>query len=806
MNNIPAYNPQSIENKWQKHWDETHAFEASASHDKPKFYGLVEFPYPSGAGMHVGHIKAYSGLEVVARKRRMEGYNVLFPMGFDSFGLPAENYAIKTNTHPHVITTKNVEHFKEQMKQIGFSFDWSREISTSLPDYYKWTQWIFLKLFEHGLVFRAKTLVNYCPHCKVVLSNEDSQGGKCDVCHSDVVQLPKDVWYLRITQYADKLLEGLDTVDYPESIKQQQVTWIGRSTGAFVDFALDGVQEKLEIYTTRPDTLFGVTFMVMAPEHPLLDKYKDRVTNWNQVEDYREQCARKTEFERTQLQKDKTGVKLEGLEAINPVNGKKIPIFIADYVMMGYGTGAIMAVPAHDQRDWEFAKKFGVDIIEVIEGGDIEKEAYTGDGKMVNSEFLNTYDNKKDSIQAMLDFLEKKGIGKKGVQYKMKDWAFNRQRYWGEPIPLIHCPKCGTVGVPYDQLPLTLPDVENFEPGQDGQSPLARIDSFVNCTCPKCGGPARRETDTMPQWAGSSWYFLRFVDPHNDQAFASMDEMKYWMPVDWYNGGMEHVTRHLLYSRFWHRFLYDIGEVNTPEPYAKRSYQGLILGSDGEKMSKSKGNVVDPLDIVSLYGADTLRLYVLFMGDYTAAAPWNDDSVKGCKRFLDRVWRLMEMLTDDEGIRADMAFDVHSCIKKVSEDYEKMKYNTAIAAMMTLVNALYAKGSVSKAELLALVKLLNPVAPHITEEINQLCKLSEGDLMYAAWPKYDEAALVKDTVEVALQVNGKLRGRMDVPADLGRDDANDYFLALDEVKKLIGDKTVRKLIFVPGRLVNIVVG
>ena len=584
------------------------------------------------------------------------------------------------------------------------------------------------------------------------------------------------------------------------------MTWIGRSTGAFVDFALDGVQESLEIYTTRPDTLFGVTFMVMAPEHPLLDKYKARVTNWAQVEDYREQCARKTEFERTQLQKDKTGVKLEGLEAINPVNGKKIPIFIADYVMMGYGTGAIMAVPAHDQRDWEFAKKFGVDIIEVIEGGDIEKEAYTGDGKMVNSEFLNAYDNKKDSIQAMLDFLEKKGIGKKGVQYKMKDWAFNRQRYWGEPIPLIHCPKCGTVGVPYDQLPLTLPDVENFEPGQDGQSPLARIDSFVNCTCPKCGGPARRETDTMPQWAGSSWYFLRFVDPHNDKAFASMDEMKYWMPVDWYNGGMEHVTRHLLYSRFWHRFLYDIGEVNTPEPYAKRSYQGLILGSDGEKMSKSKGNVVDPLDIVSLYGADTLRLYVLFMGDYTAAAPWNDDSVKGCKRFLDRVWRLMEMLTDDEGIRADMAFDVHSCIKKVSEDYEKMKYNTAIAAMMTLVNALYAKGSVSKAELLALVKLLNPVAPHITEEINQLCKLSEGDLMYAAWPKYDEAALVKDTVEVALQVNGKLRGRMDVPADLGRDDANDYFLALDEVKKLIGDKTVRKLIFVPGRLVNIVVG
>ena len=806
MKNIPVYSPSDIETRWQKHWADTHAFEAQASHDKPKFYGLVEFPYPSGAGMHVGHIKAYSGLEVVARKRRMEGFNVLFPMGFDSFGLPAENYAIKTNTHPHDITTKNIEHFKDQMKQIGFSFDWSREIATSLPDYYKWTQWIFLKLFDHGLVFRAKTLVNYCPHCKVVLSNEDSQGGKCDICHSDVVQLPKDVWYLRITQYADKLLEGLETVDYPDSIKQQQVTWIGRSTGAFVDFSIDGVDEKLEIYTTRPDTLFGVTFMVMAPEHPLLDKYKDRIANWSEVEAYREECAKKTEFERTQLVKDKTGVKLDGLMAINPVNGKKIPIFIADYVMMGYGTGAIMAVPAHDQRDWEFAKKFGVDIIEVIQGGDISVEAYTGNGPMVNSGFLNQYDNKADSIAAMLEFLSEKGIGRKGIQYKMKDWAFNRQRYWGEPIPLIHCPKCGTVGVPYDQLPLRLPDVENFEPGTDGQSPLARIESFVNCTCPKCGGPAKRETDTMPQWAGSSWYFLRFVDPHNDQAFASMDEMKYWMPVDWYNGGMEHVTRHLLYSRFWHRFLYDIGEVNTPEPYAKRSYQGLILGSDGEKMSKSKGNVVDPLDIVSQYGADTLRLYVLFMGDYTAAAPWNDDSVKGCKRFLDRVWRLMEMLSDDEGISKDMAYDLNTCIKKVGEDYEKMKYNTAIAAMMTLVNAIYAKGSVTRGELLALVKLLNPVAPHITEEINQLCKLSDAELMYSDWPKYDEAALVKDTVEVALQINGKLRGRMDVPSDLTRETAQAYFMQTEEIQRLVGDKTVRKFVFVPGRLVNIVVG
>ena len=806
MSNYPIYDPSGIEGKWQKHWEDENAFAAEASHDKAKWYGLVEFPYPSGAGMHVGHIKAYSGLEVISRKRRMEGYNVLFPMGFDSFGLPAENYAIKTNTHPHDITTKNIEHFKDQMKRIGFSFDWSREIATSLPDYYKWTQWIFLKLFDHGLVFRAKTLVNYCPHCKVVLSNEDSQGGKCDICHTDVVQLPKDVWYLRITQYADKLLEGLETVDYPDSIKQQQITWIGRSTGAFVDFSLEGLDEKLEIYTTRPDTLFGVTFMVMAPEHPLLDKYRDRIANWSEVENYREQCARKTEFERTQLQKDKTGVKLEGLRAVNPVNGKAIPIFIADYVMMGYGTGAIMAVPAHDQRDYEFARKFGVDIIQVIEGGNIEEEAYTGDGRMINSDFLNAYDKKKDSIAAMLDFLTEKGIGKKGIQYKMKDWAFNRQRYWGEPIPLIHCPSCGTVGVPYDELPLKLPDVENFEPGQDGQSPLARIESFVNCTCPRCGGKAKRETDTMPQWAGSSWYFLRFVDPHNDRAFASMDEMKYWMPVDWYNGGMEHVTRHLLYSRFWHRFLYDIGEVNTPEPYQKRSYQGLILGSDGEKMSKSKGNVVDPLDIVEQYGADTLRLYVLFMGDYTAAAPWNDDSVKGCRRFLDRVWRLMDMLTDEKGISRDMAYDVHTCIKKVSEDYEKMKYNTAIAAMMTLVNAIYQKGSVTRGELQALVELLNPVAPHITEEINQLCGLVEGDLVNARWPEYDPAALVRDTVEVALQINGKVRGRMDVPTSLTREEAQDYFMAAPEVQKLIAGKTVKKLIFVPGRLVNIVIG
>ncbi len=798
-----TYDPKVIEPKWQARWAQEKAFAATDDYAKPKFYGLVEFPYPSGAGMHVGHIKAYTSLEVVARKRRMEGYNVLFPMGFDSFGLPAENYAIKTNTHPHIITTRNVEHFKDQMKRVGYSFDWSHEISTSLPDYYKWTQWIFLKLFEHGLVFRAKTQVNYCPHCKVVLSNEDSQGGKCDVCHSDVVQLPKDVWYLRITQYADRLLSGLDTVDYPDSIKQQEIEWIGKSTGAFVDFAIEGIPEKLEIYTTRCDTLFGVTFMVMAPEHPLLDTYKERIKNWDEVEAYRAACAKKTEFERMQLVKDKTGVKLQGFTAVNPVNGKQIPIFIADYVMMGYGTGAIMAVPAHDERDWAFAKKFGADIIPVIQGGDIEKTAYTGNGPMINSDFLNAYDNKKDSIAAMLRYLEEKGIGHKGVQYKMKDWAFNRQRYWGEPIPLIHCPKCGTVGVPYEQLPLTLPDVENFEPGTDGQSPLARIESFVNCTCPKCGSPAKRETDTMPQWAGSSWYYLRFIDPHNDECFCDKEKMRYWMPVDWYNGGMEHVTRHLLYSRFWHQFLYDIGEVNTPEPYAKRTYQGLILGPDGDKMSKSKGNVVDPTDVIDRLGADTLRTYVMFMGDYMAATPWSEQSANGCKRFLDRVWRLMDMI-EGEGESKDLRPKLHACVKKVTEDIEHMKFNTAIAAMMSLVNDMYAKGAVTRDELHTLIVLLNPFAPHMTEEMNELMGYSEP-LYRTPWPTYEESALVADTVEYGVQVNGKVRARISLPADLDKAAVEQAALGADAVQPFLDGKTVRKVIVVKN-IVNIVVG
>ncbi len=801
------YDFRESEAKWQKAWEDNDAFKAIDFSEKPKWYGLVEFPYPSGAGMHVGHIKAYSSIEVISRKRRMQGYNVLFPIGFDSFGLPAENYAIKTNTHPHDITEKNIAHFTDQLRRVGFSFDYSREFATSRADYYKWTQWIFEKLYENDLVFRSKTLVNYCPHCKVVLSNEDSQGGKCDICHSDVVQLSKDVWFLRITQYADKLLDGLADVDYPESIKQQEVSWIGKSTGAFVNFQLADTDEKLEIYTTRCDTLYGVTFMVVAPEHPVLDKYKDRIKNWSEVEDYRLECAKKTEFERTQLVKDKTGIKIDGLAAINPITGKEIPVFIADYVMMGYGTGAIMAVPAHDQRDYDFAKKFGVDIVQVIEGGDISEEAYTGDGKMINSGFLNDYTNKKDSIERMLVELEKMGIGHKGVQYKMKDWAFNRQRYWGEPIPLIHCPSCGTVTVPENELPLTLPPVENFEPGTDGQSPLAKIESFVNCTCPKCGGAAKRETDTMPQWAGSSWYFLRFCDPHNTEKFADMDKLKYWMPVDQYNGGMEHVTRHLLYSRFWHHFLYDIGEVNTPEPYAKRTYQGMILGADGEKMSKSKGNVIDPVDIVDQYGADTLRTYVMFMGDYGSAAPWSDESLKGVKRFLDRVLGLVDIATAEKE-DAKLETSLHKTIKKVTEDIDNMKFNTAIAAMMALLNEFTKAGSITRADLITFIKLLSPFAPHMTEEIwEQIGENTDGKtfLTLAAWPEYDEAKTVDAVIRIGVQVNGKVRATVELAADCSKEEALATGKADENVQKFMEGKTIVKEIYVPGKILNFVV-
>ena len=797
------YDFGAIESKWQQKWDEAGIFRASDDHTKPKFYGLVEFPYPSGAGMHVGHIKAYSGLEVVSRKRRMQGYNVLFPIGFDAFGLPTENYAIKNHIHPRIVTDRNIERFTSQLKRVGFSFDWTRVVDTTDEGYYHWTQWIFRKMFDAGLVFRAKTLVNYCPSCKVVLSNEDSQGGKCDICHSDIIQKSKDVWYLRITEYADKLLEGLDKVDYLPNIKLQQENWIGRSEGAFAEFALSGIDEKLRIYTTRPDTMFGVTFMVIAPEHPIIDKYKERIANIADVEAYREMCAKKTEFERTQLNKEKTGVCLDGIAAVNPANGKEIPIYISDYVMMGYGTGAIMAVPAHDERDYEFAKKFGIDIVEVIKGGDISKEAYTGDGEMINSGFLDGIKTKKEAIAKMIEFLSERGIGERGVQYKMKDWAFNRQRYWGEPIPIVHCPQCGMVGVPYDELPLKLPEVENFEPGEGGESPLAKIDSFVNCTCPKCGGPAKRETDTMPQWAGSSWYFLRYCDPHNDKEFASKEALKYWMPVDWYNGGMEHVTRHLIYSRFWHRFLYDIGEVPCEEPYAKRTAQGLILGPDGEKMSKSKGNVVDPNDVVDEYGADVLRVYVLFMGDYASAAPWSESSVKGCKRFLERVAGLTEILSDGE-VTPKLESAFHKTIKKVSEDIEDMKYNTAIAAMMTLINEIYDHGSLTRDELSVFVRLLCPFAPHLCEEIWQQIG-GKGFCSLAEWPEHDEAKCVDSVVEIAVQVSGKLKFTKEIPLDTPRDEAIALVKADDRMKPYLEGKTIVKEISVPNKIVNIVV-
>ncbi|MBQ6938085.1 MAG: leucine--tRNA ligase [Clostridia bacterium] len=797
------YNFKQVEEKWQKYWEDNNSFKAENNSEKPKFYALVEFPYPSGSGMHVGHIKAYSGLEVVARKRRLEGYNVLFPIGFDAYGLPTENTAIKTGVHPRVVTDNNIVKFTSQLKRVGFSFDWSRVVDTTDEGYYKWTQWIFLKMFEKGLVFRDTTLVNYCPSCKVVLSNEDSQGGKCDICHSDIVQKTKEVWYLRITEYADKLLEGLEDVDYLPNIKLQQKNWIGRSEGAFVDFSIKENDEKLRVYTTRPDTLYGVTFMVIAPEHPIIEKYKDSIKNFAELDAYKKECAKKSEFERTQLVKDKTGVKIDGLTAINPITEKEIPVYISDYVMMGYGTGAIMAVPAHDSRDYDFAKKFGIDIIEVIKGGDISKEAYTGDGEMVNSGVLDGIKTKQEAIKKMLDILSEKGCGEKGIQYKMKDWAFNRQRYWGEPIPIVHCDKCGMVAVPYEELPLRLPPVDNFEPGSDGESPLAKIESFVNCTCPKCGGKARRETDTMPQWAGSSWYFLRYCDPNNDKEFASKEALSYWMNVDWYNGGMEHVTRHMIYSRFWHKFLYDLGLVPTSEPYAKRTAQGLILGPDGEKMSKSKGNVVDPNDVVDVYGADVLRAYVLFMGDYEQAAPWNESSMKGCKRFLDRVWELHTKLVDGDSYRDELSSSMHKTIKKVSGDVESMKFNTAIAALMTLVNKIYEVGSVNKAEYKTLLTLLNPFAPHMTEELYN--SLFGEVLSNGKWVEYDEALCIDSTVEIVVQLNGKVKAKMVIDANLDRDGMQKAAMENDEVKALIDGKEIVKVIAVPGKLVNIVV-
>ena len=803
---ITPYNPAAIEKKWQKIWADAHAFEAEKSHDKPKFYGLIEFPYPSGAGLHVGHPRSNTALDIICRKRRMEGYNVLYPIGWDAFGLPTENYAIKNHVHPAKVTKENVDHFREQLQKIGFSFDYSREVNTTDPKYYKWTQWIFLRLFERGLAYKAEMPVNWCTSCKCGLANEEVVGGVCERCGGEVVRKVKSQWMLRITDYAQKLLDGLDEVDFIEKVKVQQRNWIGRSEGAEVDFAVAGSDRKIRVYTTRPDTLFGATYMVLAPEHPLLDEMKDRIENWDEVLAYRAQAARKSDFERTELQKDKTGVELKGLKAVNPVTGREIPVWASDYVLVTYGTGAIMAVPAHDTRDWEFAKKFGLPIVEVVAGGNVQEAAYTdvADGVMVNSGFLDGL-RVAQAKQRIADFLEEKGIGTRKVNFKLRDWVFSRQRYWGEPIPLVHCDKCGWVPVPESELPVLLPDVDNYEPTDSGESPLSVIDSWVNTTCPHCGGPARRETDTMPQWAGSSWYFLRYIDPHNDDMFAAMDELKYWLPVDWYNGGMEHTTLHLLYSRFWHKFLYDEGYVPTPEPYRKRTSHGMILGANGEKMSKSRGNVINPDDTIAEIGADAFRLYEMFMGAFDQAIPWSTEGARGCRRFLERVWRLQEMLTDGEGHSKGLETLIHQTIKKVSEDYEKMKFNTAIAQMMTLVNEFYAAGQITRGDLRTLLLLLDPVAPHIAEEMWQQCGL--GDPIYRQqWPEWDEDKLQEATVEIAVQINGKVRGRITVPAGMSREQAERELPQLPEVQRLIAGKTVKKIVCVPGRLLNVVVG
>ena len=802
--NIKPYNPEEIELKWQKNWDEAHCFEAKSDKSKPKFYGLIEFPYPSGAGLHVGHPRSNTAMDIIARKRRMEGYNVLYPIGWDAFGLPTENYAIKNHVHPAGVTQKNIDHFREQLKRIGFSFDWSREVNTTDPNYFKWTQWIFLQLYKHGLAYKSEMPVNWCPSCKCGLANEEVVAGKCERCGAEVIRRVKSQWMLKITKYAQKLLDGLDDVDFIEKVKVQQRNWIGRSEGAEVDFKIADSDMKLRVYTTRPDTLFGATYMVVAPEHAAVDTLKDRITNWDDVIAYREAAARKSEFERTELAKDKTGVELKGIRAINPVNGKDIPIFISDYVLVTYGTGAIMAVPAHDTRDWDFAKKFNLPIIEVVAGGeDVQKEAYTdvAEGVLCNSGFLNGL-SVAEAKKSITQWLTENGVGEKKVNYKLRDWVFSRQRYWGEPIPLVYCEKCGWVPVPEDQLPVLLPEVDNYEPTDSGESPLSKIDSWVNTTCPCCGGPAKRETDTMPQWAGSSWYFLRYADQHCDTDLARWEELAYWLPVDWYNGGMEHTTLHLLYSRFWNLFLYDIGAIPNKEPYQKRTSHGMILGANGEKMSKSRGNVINPDETIAEIGADAFRLYEMFMGAFDQAIPWSTEGARGCRRFLERVWRLQEMLIDEEGVRKEMEVPVNAMIKKVSEDYERMKFNTAIAAMMAFVNDVYTNGKITRGELKALCLCLNPVAPHITEEMWEACGF--GTPIYTqSWPTYDENKLVADEVEIAVQIKGKVRARIMVPAGLTQADG-EKLLENETVKKLVGDAPVRKLIFVPGRLLNIV--
>ena len=800
-----VYNHKVVEKKWQKVWDDEKAFAATQDYTKPKYYALVEFPYPSGQGLHVGHPRPYTALDIVARKRRMQGYNVLYPMGWDAFGLPTENYAIKNKIHPKIVTENNVKHFKEQLHSLGYSFDWDREINTTDPNYYKWTQWIFLKLFKAGLAYKKEMPINWCTSCKVGLANEEVVNGVCERCGAPVVRKVKSEWMLKITEYADKLIEGLNDVDYIERVKVSQKNWIGRSTGAEVDFAIKGKEEKLRIYTTRCDTLFGVTYMVVSPEHPYLDKYKDEIKNWSEIEAYREAASRKSDFERAELAKDKTGVAIDGLTAINPVNGKEIPIWVSDYVLMSYGTGAIMAVPAHDERDWEFAKKFNLPMLQVVakngEEVDISEAAFTdvATGVLINSDFLNGLEV-KDAKEKMIKFLEDKGIGTAKTNYKLRDWVFSRQRYWGEPIPIVHCDKCGYVPIDEKDLPLLLPEVESYMPTDNGESPLAAMTDWVNTTCPCCGGPAKRETDTMPQWAGSSWYFLRYTDPHNDKALASPEALKYWLPVDWYNGGMEHTTLHLLYSRFWHKFLYDQGVVPTPEPYQKRTSHGMILGENGEKMSKSRGNVVNPDDIVREYGADTLRTYEMFIGAFDLAASWSEDGVKGCRRFLERVWKLQDIMTEEEGYSKDLETKMHQTIKKVSYDFENLKYNTAIAAMMSLLNDFYKKGSITKGEFKTLIILLNPVAPHITEELWQTIGC-EGRVYEQSWPEYDEAKTVEANVEIAVQINGKTKGTLMI----GKDDPKDEVIA--KAKESIADKltgNIVKEIYVPGRIVNIV--
>ena len=799
------YNHKVVEKKWQKVWDDEKAFAATDDYSKPKYYALVEFPYPSGQGLHVGHPRPYTALDIVARKRRMQGYNVLYPMGWDAFGLPTENYAIKNKVHPKIVTANNVAHFKDQLHSLGYSFDWDREINTTDPNYYKWTQWIFLKLFKAGLAYKKEMPINWCTSCKVGLANEEVVNGRCERCGSEVVRKVKSEWMLKITEYADKLIEGLNDVDYIERVKVSQRNWIGKSTGAEVDFSIKGKEDKLRIYTTRCDTLFGVTYMVVSPEHPYLDKYKAEIKNWSEIEAYREAASKKSDFERAELAKDKTGVQIDGLVAVNPVNGKEVPIWVSDYVLMSYGTGAIMAVPAHDERDWEFAKKFNLPIIQVVakngEAVDVNEAAFTdvATGVLINSDFLNGLEV-KDAKEKMISYLEEKGIGTAKTNYKLRDWVFSRQRYWGEPIPIVECEKCGYVPIDESELPLMLPEVESYMPTDNGESPLAAMTDWVNTTCPCCGGPAKRETDTMPQWAGSSWYFLRYCDPHNDKALASPESLKYWLPVDWYNGGMEHTTLHLLYSRFWHKFLYDQKVVPTPEPYQKRTSHGMILGENGEKMSKSRGNVVNPDDIVREYGADTLRTYEMFIGAFDLAASWSEDGVKGCRRFLERVWKLQDIMTDEEGYSADLETKMHRTIKKVSNDFENLKYNTAIAAMMALINDFYKKNAVTKGEYKTLITLLNPVAPHITEELWQIVG-GEGYLYQTTWPEYDEAKTVESTVEIAVQINGKTKGTITI----GKDDAKDDVIA--KAKESIADKltgNIVKEIYVPGRIVNIV--